>query len=93
MISDYDPFGLGAAYGEAGEWVAGPPVPSRPRTQEDLHGPMLCNHYETGTQPGECEDCVCEDCGAWRPSKEISQCGGLCRKCLDASRSQVDAGG
>jgi hypothetical protein len=51
--------------------------------------PGLCNHYETGTQPGECEDCVCADCGAWRPSSEISRCGGLCRECLDRSLDEI----
>lgn len=51
----------------------------------------LCDHYETDTQPEECTDCVCEDCGDWRPSREISQCGGLCAKCLDKSLDEASA--
>lgn len=64
----------------------------RARTWEDVYGPCpgLCDHYETSTQPEECTDCVCEDCGAWRPSREISQCGGLCQECLDKPLDQVD---
>lgn len=41
-----------------------------------------CDHFETNTQPEECEDCVCADCGAWVGSVEIRQCGGLCEECL-----------
>ena len=44
-----------------------------------------CDHYETNTQPGECTDCVCADCGAWVGSAECRRNeGGRCDKCIAA---------
>ncbi|QWF85749.1 hypothetical protein HUW46_09229 [Amycolatopsis sp. CA-230715] len=47
----------------------------------------LCSHYEDNTQPGDCVECVCADCGEWVGSTEIFKCGGLCEKCLAGSRT------
>lgn len=44
-----------------------------------------CDHFETDTQPGDCEECVCGDCGAWVGSAEIRRnAGDLCDKCVAA---------
>jgi hypothetical protein len=53
------------------------------KTHPDAELLKPCDHFETSTQPGDCEDCVCADCGAWVGSAEIRRCGGLCEKCLD----------
>jgi len=44
-----------------------------------------CDHYETDTQPEDCTDCVCADCGAWVGSAECRRNeGGRCDKCVAA---------
>ncbi|MTD57174.1 hypothetical protein [Amycolatopsis pithecellobii] len=52
-----------------------PPEPSR-------------GHYETGTQPEDCEECVCADCAAWVGAREITRCGGPCATCVAEGPSQ-----
>lgn len=58
----------------------------------DLHQPgSRCTHYETRTDPGDCEECVCGDCGTWVGSREIAANGGVCEQCLDQGMKDLEA--
>lgn len=41
-----------------------------------------CDHYETKTDPGDCEECVCSECGGWL-ADEPGGSDGMCGRCVD----------
>lgn len=79
---------------EHGGHGGGDRIPTWKRASNTLHAISTtsgrCDHFETDTQPGECLECVCSDCGAWVGSAEIGRNSGICDKCSYEYQAEAD---